>query len=485
MASNSARTTCIGWEDFLALHRPQLLSIGLPEHLWERLYKKLAPIPSYDASEAFELHKDEQFVSLGHWSLHARRALEKFGDVFLIEHAWSSDGGATANKSLEKSPELLTRVKEMLWHKENNPDDEATGEALLDSSLVLSQIGGINEEKAKEALEATDGDLIEALCQITDDSHETKKSSKSNREKEEYPESMGFGYGTTSSYSWSEEEEGAMTVLVSIPVTAKKRDVVNKLATKRWTLGLKGYAPIIDGEFYGNVCPDESFWTFDSPGVLVMTLQKPENEESELWPKILKMMLMYKYIKDCFETVFHRKRRVCLQYSVTVKSLKPLQLLIHNTPHVKVAEKEHDPNVFLDEYESSGLLCGGTKKNGTVNHKVTHEEFLKHLSSNYLTKKQITWDAIQSKIQESIAKLFYAVAPSLSAFQGRSGRKLCAVYGVDVLLKDTFEPLIIGINPTPKFDSQKCFADVLITAFGQNGECLESANISQISVKEG
>ena len=190
-------------------------------------------------------------------------------------------------------------------------------------------------------------------------------------------------------------------------------------------------------------------------------------------------------ISDCFETVFHRKRRICLQYSVTVKSLKPLQLLIHNTPHVKVAEKENDPDVFLDEYESSGLLCGGTKKNGTVNHKVTHEEFLKHLSSNYLTKKQITWDAIQSKIQVSIAKLFYAVAPSLSAFQGRSGRKLCAVYGVDVLLKDTFEPLIIGINPTPKFDSQKCFADVLITAFGQNGECLESANISQISVKEG
>lgn len=836
MASISAKTTCIGWEDFLALHRPQLLSIGLPEHLWERLYKKLAPIPSCDATEAFELHKDEQFVSLGRWSLHARRALQKLGDVFLIEHAWSSDGNAAAKKSLEKSPKLLTRVKEMLGHKENNPDDEAAGEALLDSSLVLSQIGGINEEKAKEALEATDGDLIEALCQITDDSYETKKSSKSNRskimtfeefktgflhgvgmekakllseeyiekmysrykrEKEEYPESMGFGYGTTSSYSWSEEEEGAMTVLVSIPVTVKKRDVVSKLTTKRWTLGLKGSAPIIDGEFYGNVCPDESFWTFDSPGVLVMTLQKPENEESELWPVLIKgekhltekeisdqarekdqrsdfelssvlnNMWYYNqtyqvmtpegdkrkpvwYIMDkfgsaivhntqpnvkcspfafsatgvfysllwpirdldkgemctrnfcpalsgtetnlqregrllafspslpesvptafvvelskfplaakennivinvssletpaasqnclqlkgkklnlkffmetngkekrpvlrdlgctlvesmseaeavwlekwntlgkkvgsearvnrlageehllhrqllskqvqlvwgnvpwfpvsydlsqqlpalcadhythgiasywilraadpstlsippivtsdlrrvirctemgqlvaspyCFETVFYKKRRFCLQYSVTVKSLTPLQLLIHNTPHVEVAEKEHNPNVFFDEFESSDLVCSCTepKKNGTLNLKVTHEEFLKHLGSNYLTKKQITWDAIQSVIHESIAKLFYAVAPSLSAFQGRSGRELCAVYGVDVLLKDTFEPLIIGIDPTPKFDSQKCFADVLFTAYGQNGECSESSNISQISVREG
>lgn len=333
MASHSAMTTCISWEDFLAVHRPQLQSIGLPDLLWERLYRKLSPIASCDATEAFELHKDEQFVSPGRWSLHARRALQKFSDVFLIEHAWSSDGGSAAKKALEKSPELLTRMKEMMGRPEDGANGEATEEALLDSSQVLSQIGGIDEKKAKEALESTDGDLIEALCQITDDSYETKKSSKSDRskimtfeefkagflhgvgmekakllseeyvqkmyfrykrEKEEYPESMGFGHGTTSSYSWSEEEEGAMTVLVSIPVTVKKRDVVSKLSTKRWTLGLKGCAPIISGEFYGNVCPDESFWTFDSPGVLVMTLQKPENEESELWPVSFVVLILSK-----------------------------------------------------------------------------------------------------------------------------------------------------------------------------------------------
>ena len=84
-----------------------------------------------------------------------------------------------------------------------------------------------------------------------------------------------------------------MAVFVSIPVTTKKRDVVNKLTTKRWTLGLKGFPPIIDGEFYGNVCPDESFWTFDCPGLLVMTLQKPENEEAELWPVSFKFILQF------------------------------------------------------------------------------------------------------------------------------------------------------------------------------------------------
>lgn len=326
MASHSmGKTTCISLEDFLALHRPQFLSIGLPEHLWEKLYKKLSPIASCDATEAFELHEDEQFVSPGRWSLHAKRNLQKFSDVFLIEHAWSSDGGLTAKKNLEKSPELLARMKEMMCRPgENSANREGSSEEdLLDTSHVLAQIGGVDEKKAEETLQSTDGDLIEALCQITSDSYETKKPSKSDRskimtfeefktgflhavgmekakllseeyvhkmycrykrEKEQYPESLGFGHGTTTAYSWSEEDEGAMAVFVSIPVTAKKRDVVSKLSTKRWTLGIKGCVPIIDGEFYGNICPDESFWTFDSPGLLVMTLQKPENEESELWP---------------------------------------------------------------------------------------------------------------------------------------------------------------------------------------------------------
>ena len=326
MASGSfGKTTCISNEDFLSLHRPQLLSIGLPEHLWDRLYKKLSPIASCDAAEVFELREDGQFECPGRRSLHAKQALQKFSDVFLIEHALSSDGGPAAKKSLEKSPELLARMMEIMQRPENSAGKKnaSSDEDLIDSSLVLSQITGVDEKKAQEALQSTDGDLIEALCQITDDSYETKKPSKSDRskimtleefktgflhavgmekakllseeyvqkmylrykrEKEQYPDSLTFGKGTTPNYSWFEDDDGTMAVFVSIPVMTKKRDVLSTLSSKRWTLGLKGCSPIIDGEFYGNVCPDESFWTFDSPGLLVMTLQKPENEESELWP---------------------------------------------------------------------------------------------------------------------------------------------------------------------------------------------------------
>lgn len=191
---------------------------------------------------------------------------------------------------------------------------------------------------------------------------------------------------------------------------------------------------------------------------------------------------------DCFQTAWCKNRHFCLQYAVTVKSLVPLKLLVHNTPYVNLAEKEMNHRAFLDEYDSSALRSGysGGKKNGVVNHKLTHGEFLADLNSNFLAKRQETWEDVQARIHECIAKLFYAVSPSLASFQnGRNSVKdLCAVYGVDVLLRDTLEPLIIGVNPTPSFESEKCFSDVLITAFGQNGECLDSVNITQVSVWE-
>lgn len=81
---------------------------------------------------------------------------------------------------------------------------------------------------------------------------------------------MGFGYGMIFLYSWLEEEEGVMIVLVFILVMVKKWDVVSKLIMKWWIFGLKGFVFIIDGEFYGNVCLDEFFWIFDLFGVLVM-----------------------------------------------------------------------------------------------------------------------------------------------------------------------------------------------------------------------
>ena len=344
MASASkGKATCISWDDFLSLHRPQFQSIGLPEQLWERLYEKLTTVTRCDASEAFELRDDERSVAPGRWSLCAKRSLRKFSDVFLVEHVWSNDGASKANDQLQKSPELRLRMREMMHRAKDVEDDILAGDEALDNVWILAQLGGVDDDTAKDFLRSTNGELIEALCQISSDSYLTTKPSKSDestimtftefktgflhavgmekaqllsdeyvqkmyfkykREKKQYPESLGFGYGTTQNYSWSEDEEGAMTVRVSIPVNTKKGNIQSKLSTKHWTLGLKGNPPIIDGDFYGNVCPDESFWTFDAPGSMLMTLQKPENEESELWPVSCGRCSYVTYSTSVVNTVF-------------------------------------------------------------------------------------------------------------------------------------------------------------------------------------
>lgn len=99
----------ITWENFVEIHYRQLLSIGLPESLWKTLYTKLVPHEVRDAGTVFELHKDEK-----QFTLHSKVSIEKEKDVYLVDHAWTSDGAEKAKKTLLKRPELLKRMKEMM-----------------------------------------------------------------------------------------------------------------------------------------------------------------------------------------------------------------------------------------------------------------------------------------------------------------------------------------------------------------------------------
>lgn len=50
-------------------------------------------------------------------------------------------------------------------------------------------------------------------------------------------------------------------------------------------VGLKGEAPIIDGEFYNRVIVDDSFWTLED-GEVVLSLQK--DNRMEWWKCVIK-----------------------------------------------------------------------------------------------------------------------------------------------------------------------------------------------------
>ncbi|KAK3752261.1 hypothetical protein QZH41_018659 [Actinostola sp. cb2023] len=317
---------CITWENFVDIHHRQLLSIGLPEQLWTSLYSKLAPKEIHDAGSIFELHKCDETAG-GRWSLRSKSRLVKDQDVYLIDHAWTSDGGSKAMKTLLRKPELVKRMQEMLCLNEQHQDSSET----IDQEKVVQQLAGVSLEKAKECLDKSNNDLIQAVVHAeggdTEDmpnlnldeleekkvltfeefkdgftasvDEENRKSlseeflqkmyKKYLKDSEETKTEVRYGEGTTPMYSWHETDEGdgSITVLVSVPSDTTKSSIASKVSPSRWTLGIKGSQTIIDGEFYSRIQPDECFWTFDGPGVIQMTLQKTDPSQG-LWPFLIK-----------------------------------------------------------------------------------------------------------------------------------------------------------------------------------------------------
>lgn len=118
----AANNTCISWENFCQIHHQQLQSIGLPEHLWKNLYDKLSPRVIHDAKLRFERRKNGE-KAVGRWALRSKEALKQHGDVFLVDHAWTSDGCRKAKEMLLKKPELRTRMEDVLGLSEKNANE--------------------------------------------------------------------------------------------------------------------------------------------------------------------------------------------------------------------------------------------------------------------------------------------------------------------------------------------------------------------------
>lgn len=164
--------------------------------------------------------------------------------------------------------------------------------------------------------------------------------------------------------------------------------------------------------------------------------------------------------------VSHQKH-FCLQFSVIVPSLKPLSLLIHNTPRIRTPPKKFDPMDDLDEYDSSSLITTSDK---APQNPESMEEFLKDLKKNYLTRKQSTWEEVKKNIDHNIYELFLAVSNSLSrpgkvGSENQTTTNLCAVYGVDVLILEDLSVVVIGVDAVPSFPNDQVAKEVLFVAY--------------------
>ncbi|GMI96304.1 hypothetical protein like AT4G27890 [Hibiscus trionum] len=86
-------------------------------------------------------------------------------------------------------------------------------------------------------------------------------------------------------YSWTQTLQ-EVTVNVPVPSGTKSRSVVCEIKKNRLKVGLKGQPPIIDGELFQAVKPDDCYWSIEDSCALSVLLTK--HNQMDWWKSLVK-----------------------------------------------------------------------------------------------------------------------------------------------------------------------------------------------------
>ena len=97
------------FESFVQSHKPQLISLGIPNLYWQTLFHKLNG-EIFDAGNKFTMHELEK----GDWEVVGVNIRASDPDcIFLIDHAWTYEI-PFAREQLIKNPSLLVRMQNLM-----------------------------------------------------------------------------------------------------------------------------------------------------------------------------------------------------------------------------------------------------------------------------------------------------------------------------------------------------------------------------------
>ncbi|KAL1218697.1 Protein BOBBER 2 [Cardamine amara subsp. amara] len=86
-------------------------------------------------------------------------------------------------------------------------------------------------------------------------------------------------------YSWTQNLQ-EVTVNIPVPSGTKSRSVVCEIKKNRLKVGIKGEDPIIDGELFHSIKPDDCFWNIEDQKVISVLLTK--QDQMEWWKYCIK-----------------------------------------------------------------------------------------------------------------------------------------------------------------------------------------------------
>ncbi|KAL1206661.1 Protein BOBBER 1 [Cardamine amara subsp. amara] len=110
---------------------------------------------------------------------------------------------------------------------------------------------------------------------------EVEKPKEKEEKKEAGPIVPNKGNGADlENYSWVQSLQ-EVTVNIPVPSGTKARSVICEIKKNRLKVGLKGQDPIIDGEFFRVVKPDDCYWNIEDQKMISILLTK--HDQMEWW----------------------------------------------------------------------------------------------------------------------------------------------------------------------------------------------------------
>ncbi|XP_019057960.1 PREDICTED: protein BOBBER 1 isoform X3 [Tarenaya hassleriana] len=179
--------------------------------------------------------------------------------------------------AVRAAKERLRKAEEKTNPAEENPTKTAEKEIVAAVRAAKERLRKAEEKTNPAEENPTSASNAEPM--------EVEKPKKKEKE-ESGPRVPNQGNGLDfDNYSWTQTLQ-EVTVNIPVPCGTKARLVVCEIKKNSLKVGLKGQPPIIDGELYRPVKPDDCYWNIEDQKVMSVLLTK--HDQMEWWKSLVK-----------------------------------------------------------------------------------------------------------------------------------------------------------------------------------------------------
>ncbi|XP_075649250.1 protein BOBBER 1 [Castanea sativa] len=157
----------------------------------------------------------------------------------------------------------------------------AEAEAAAAASAAAAAAAEEEKKKKKKAVVKEEPKVVAKEEPSSEAVEKTEEKSKSDSKR---VPNVGNGLDLEN-YSWTQTLE-EVTLNVPVPTGTKSRSVVCEIKKSHIKVGLKGQPPIIDGELFRPVKPDDCYWSIEDQSAISILLTK--HDKMEWWKSIVK-----------------------------------------------------------------------------------------------------------------------------------------------------------------------------------------------------